>query len=72
MSATDQPEEVTTSEKPLLSEPRFRTLWLSQGMAQTAQNALLYSLLIVVLKATGSSTHTSLLVLSFILPSISL
>lgn len=56
----------------LLSGTRFGFLWLSQGLAQTAQNALLFSLLVVVLKLTNSSTHTSLLVLSFILPSVPL
>ncbi len=56
--------------RPLLADRRFASLWLSQGLAQTAQNALLFSLLIVVLDITGSSLHTSLLVLCFILPSI--
>ncbi len=56
----------------LLTDPRFRNLWLSQGIAQTAQNALLFALLVIVLEITGSSIHTSLLVLCFILPSIPL
>ena len=54
----------------LLSDRRFANLWLSQGIAQTSQNAILFSLLVVILDITGSSIHTSLLVLSFILPSI--
>ena len=58
--------------RPLLADRRFASLWLSQGLAQTAQNALLFSLLIVILDITGSSLHTSLLVLCFILPSIPL
>jgi len=62
-------QEVTKS-RALLAEPRFGSLWLSQGTAQTAQNALLFTLLVVVLDITGSSVHTSLLVLAFILPSI--
>lgn len=56
----------------LLADGRFFSLWLSQGLSQTAQNALLFSLLVVVLGITGSSVSTSLLVLSFILPSIPL
>ncbi|HZP26048.1 MAG TPA: MFS transporter [Dehalococcoidia bacterium] len=56
--------------RPLLADRRFLTLWLGQGLAQTAQNALLFSLLIVVLKITGSSTQTSILIFSFILPSL--
>jgi MFS family permease len=41
-------------------------------MAQTAQNALLFGLLVVVLELTGSSVSTSILVFCFILPSIPL
>ena len=54
----------------LLADKRFASLWMAQGLAQTAQNAVLFSLLIVVLKLTGSSIHTSILVLCFTLPSI--
>jgi MFS family permease len=54
----------------LLADRRFRSLWLSQGLAQTAQNALLFTLLVVVFKITGESLTTSILVLCFILPSI--
>lgn len=56
----------------LLADRRFVALWLSQGIAQTAQNAILFTLLVVVLGLTGSSVHTSLLVLAFIVPSIPL
>lgn len=56
----------------LLADRRFLSLWLSQGVAQTAQNALLFSLLVVVLNITNSSIHTSILVFCFILPSIPL
>jgi MFS family permease len=56
----------------LLADPKFLSLWLSQGVAQTAQNALLFTLLVVILEITGSSVHTSILVLCFILPSIPL
>ena len=54
----------------LLADRRFASLWLSQGLAQTAQNALLFTLLVVVFKITGESLTTSILVLCFILPSI--
>ncbi len=57
-------------ERPLLADRRFATLWLVQGLTQTAHHALLFTLLVVVLDITRSSTHMSLLVLSFILPSI--
>jgi len=54
----------------LLADRRFRSLWLSQGLAQTAQNALLFTLIVVVVKITGETLTTSVLVLCFILPSI--
>lgn len=69
MSYEPHVREVVLS-RGLLAQPRFAALWLAQGLAQTAQNALLFTLLVVVLDITGSSAHTSLLVLSFILPSI--
>ena len=56
----------------LLADRRFRSLWLSQGISQTAQNALLFALLVVVLNITNSSIATSILILAFILPSIPL
>lgn len=71
MSYEPHVREVVLS-RGLLAQPRFAALWLAQGLAQTAQNALLFTLLVVVLGITGSSAHTSLLVLSFILPSIPL
>ncbi len=54
----------------LLADRRFASLWLSQGLTQTAQNAVLFSLLVIVFQITGSSIATSVLVLCFILPSI--
>jgi MFS family permease len=62
-------DEIVDS-RALLMQPRFATLWLTQGLAQTAQNAILFTLLILVLELTGSSAASSVLVLSFILPSI--
>ena len=62
-------DEIVDS-RALLLQPRFATLWLTQGLAQTAQNAILFTLLIVVLQLTGSSAASSVLVLAFILPSI--
>jgi MFS family permease len=65
------PREIVES-RALLSEPLFRNLWLTQGLAQTAQNAILFSLLVVILDITNSSVHTSFLILCFVLPSIPL
>jgi ABC-type proline/glycine betaine transport system permease subunit len=44
-------------------------LWVNQALAQTAQYALLFTLLVVVLDLTGSTIHTTLLVFFFIVPS---
>lgn len=54
----------------LLADRRFASLWLAHGLALTAQNALLFTLLVVVFEITGESLATSVLVLCFILPSI--
>ena len=62
-------DEIVES-RSLLLQPQFAALWLTQGLAQTAQNAILFTLLVLVLKLTGSSAASSVLVLAFILPSI--
>ncbi len=71
MTAAYEPDvrEIVRS-RALLADRRFLSLWLSQGIAQTAQNAMLFTLLVIVLGITGSSIHTSILVFCFILPSI--
>src|SRR3989304_10405690 len=57
-------------DEPVLGNRNFRLLWLSQICAQTAQNAILFTLLVVVVAQTGSSTQGSLLVISYVVPSI--
>jgi len=56
--------------RPLLSDRRFLALWVGHGLGHTAYNALLFTLLIVVLEATRSSTQTSLLVITLIIPTV--
>ncbi|GAG04267.1 unnamed protein product, partial [marine sediment metagenome] len=69
--AGEAPElPATTTTRALLADRRFAALWLTQGLGQTAQYALLFTLLLLVLDLTGSSIHTTLLILSFILPSV--
>ena len=53
-----------------LKNGSFRRLLESRILGQVAQTALLYSLLILVVRETGSSIQTTILVVSFILPSI--
>ena len=60
-----QPQDIR-----LLSNPRFRRLLESRVIGQTAQNALLYVLLILVVTKTDSSVQTTILLLAFIIPSI--
>jgi len=55
---------------PLLGDRAFLSLWLAHGTAQVAYNAVLFTLLVVILKVTGSSTQTSLLLLLFVLPTV--
>jgi MFS family permease len=57
-------------ERAVLSNRRFRSLWLAQLLSQIAQNAILFTLLIVVLTKTNSTTDTSILVLSYVVPSL--
>jgi MFS family permease len=58
------------ADAPVLGIRRFRLLWLAQIFAHTAQNATLFTLLVLVVAETGSSIHGSLLVLSYVLPSV--
>src|SRR3972149_4634293 len=60
-----QPEDVR-----LLANDPFRRLLESRAVGQIGQNALLYTLLILIVNETGSSIYSTLLVTAFILPSI--
>jgi MFS family permease len=60
----------TTTTRALLADRRFAALWLNQALGQTAQYALLFTLLLLVLDLTGSSIQMTVLVLSFLLPSL--
>jgi len=52
----------------LLQDLGFRHYWISRALSSTAYNATLYGFLILVVRETGSSIHTSLLILSLIIP----
>jgi MFS family permease len=56
--------------RPVLTNRNFLLLWLAQLISQSAQNAILFTLLVIVTKLTRGSTYTSLLVLSFVVPSV--
>ena len=53
----------------LLKNHRFRRLLESRLLGQVAQNALVYSLILVV-EETGSSVRTAILLCAFTLPGI--
>jgi MFS family permease len=53
----------------LRANPRFQRFWLARLLSHAAQNAILLALLVTVVNETGSTIHSSLLVLTFVLPS---
>ncbi len=56
--------------RPVLTNRSFLLLWLAQLISQSAQNAILFTLLVLVTSLTKGSTFTSLLVLSFVVPAV--
>lgn len=64
------PNEAEERIPPVLSNRPFLLLWLAQIISQTAQNAILYALIIIVLNRTESTTNTSVVVLSFVVPTV--
>ncbi len=64
----DISHETVENVPPVLSNSSFRLLWVAQIISQTAQNAILYALIIVVLGLTESTTSASGVVLSFVIP----
>ncbi|MGQ9572552.1 MAG: MFS transporter [Dehalococcoidia bacterium] len=55
---------------PLLENRRFASLCLARFFSSTAQHAIYFALLIVVVERTGSSIHSGLLIFSFLLPGV--
>jgi MFS family permease len=54
----------------LLKNDKFRRLLQSRLFGQTAQNAMIYALLILLVEKSGSSVHSTLLVVALTIPSI--
>ena len=67
---TDGHTDLRERVPPVLSNRSFLLLWLAQVISQTAQNAILYALIIVVLDLTESTTSTSVVVLCFVVPTV--
>ncbi len=57
-------------EPSLMDDPNFRALWLSRLFSQTAQSAVLYALLILVVDISNRSFYNSLFVVCANIPSI--
>ena len=53
----------------LRASPRFRRFWLGEAPLAHRANAILLGLLVTVVNRTGSTIHSSLLVLTFVAPS---
>jgi MFS family permease len=56
--------------RPLLAGRNFLVLWLAQLLSQVSQNAILFTLLVLVISKTNSTTDSSILVLSYVVPSV--
>lgn len=54
----------------LLDDGAYRAWWMSRLLSQTAQAAMLYGLLIVIINQTDRSIYTSLFVVCSIVPSL--
>ncbi len=54
----------------LLKNDKFRRLLQARFVGQTAQNAMLYALLILLVTESGSSIHSTLLIVALTIPSI--
>jgi len=54
--------------RPVLLQRGFLLIWLAQLISQSAQNAVLFTLLVLATSLTQGSTVTSVLVLSFVIP----
>jgi len=65
---TSELRELEERVPPVLNNRAFLFLWLAQIISQTAQNAILYALIVVVTDLTKSTTSTSAVVLSFVIP----
>jgi len=54
----------------VLANRPFRSLWIAQALAQTAQQAIHFVQMVLIEELTGSSAHIGLVILSFSLPGV--
>jgi hypothetical protein len=62
--------KLSLAEASLFADRDFKALWFSRLFAQSAQGALLYALLILVVDLSDRSVYSSLFVICSIIPSI--
>src|SRR4051812_3803233 len=55
-------------ERTLFENESFRRLWLSKLLSHAPTNAIVYTMLILVVQATGKSFFSSLFVVAYIAP----
>jgi MFS family permease len=65
-----RPVVFTPARSSLLHDDDFRVLWLSRLLSQTAQGALMYALLVLVVDLSDRSIFNSLFVICSIIPSL--
>ncbi len=68
--AESKAREIEDRVPPVLTNQGFLQLWLAQIISQTAQNAILYALIIRVIDLTESTASTSGVVLTFVIPTV--
>jgi MFS family permease len=68
--AEHKAREIEERVPPVLTNRGFLELWLAQIISQTAQNAILYALIIGVSTLTDSAIGTSGIVLTFVVPTV--
>ena len=66
----ERPADLEERAPPVLSNRGFLLLWLALISSQTAQNAVLYTLLILVIDITKTTSSASAVVLAFIVPTV--
>ena len=64
------PPPVSPGPLGVLSNRRFLSLWLAQVSSQVGGNMVLYGLTVLIYGKTGSSSAVSLLILTFLVPSV--
>lgn len=67
MSAESRPDNGLLA---VIRNRNFLYLWIAQAASQIAQNMINYLVIVLVEDLTGSSTHTSLAILSFLVPGV--